>query len=98
MHSDRCTGRPDGFIPPLHRIAPKFTLQPMKTIHAIYADGVFHPVEKVELPERSEVEFEPRPVSRPNAQVALASVYDVLDERFQSGESGTAARHDEHQP
>jgi predicted DNA-binding antitoxin AbrB/MazE fold protein len=70
----------------------------MKTIHAIYADGVFRPVEKVDLPERSEVEFEPRPVGRSGAQEALSSVYDILDERFQSGEGDTAARHDEHQP
>ena len=32
----------------------------MKTIHAIYANGVFRPMERVDLPEASEVEFEPR--------------------------------------
>ncbi len=32
----------------------------MKTIHAIYANGVFRPLERVDLPEASEVEFEPR--------------------------------------
>ena len=35
----------------------------MKTIHAVYQHGVFRPLETVELPERAEVEFEPRPVS-----------------------------------
>ena len=34
----------------------------MKTIHAIYANGVFQPLERVDLPEASEVEFEPRAV------------------------------------
>ena len=29
----------------------------MKTIRAVYEDGVFRPQERVELPERCEVEF-----------------------------------------
>ena len=32
----------------------------MKTVHAIYANGVFRPLERVDLPEACEVEFEPR--------------------------------------
>ena len=32
----------------------------MKTIQAIYTNGVFRPLERVDLPEASEVEFEPR--------------------------------------
>lgn len=32
----------------------------MKTIHAIFEDGVFRPKGQVDLPELSEVEFEPR--------------------------------------
>lgn len=32
----------------------------MKTIHAVFEKGVFRPTEQVELPERCEVEFEPR--------------------------------------
>ena len=32
----------------------------MKTIHAVYESGVFRPLEAVELPERTEVEFEPK--------------------------------------
>ncbi|HEY3857066.1 MAG TPA: antitoxin family protein [Verrucomicrobiae bacterium] len=34
----------------------------MKTIHAVYEKGVFRPLEAVDLPDRTEVEFEPRPV------------------------------------
>ncbi len=31
-----------------------------KTIHAVFENGVFRPVESVDLPEKSVVEFEPR--------------------------------------
>jgi predicted DNA-binding antitoxin AbrB/MazE fold protein len=71
----------------------------MKTIHAVYESGVFRPLETVELPERTEVEFELRPVARAedrNGQ--LDGIYAILSERYQSGEPDVAARHDEHQP
>jgi len=71
----------------------------MKTIHAVYEDGVFRPLEKVELPERTEVEFEPRPVQSSREQHGgLDAIYDVLAERYASGEHDVAARHNEHQP
>jgi predicted DNA-binding antitoxin AbrB/MazE fold protein len=71
----------------------------MKTIHAVYADGVFRPSTRVDLPDPCEVEFEPRSVVaiRP-APPTLAAAYAVLSERYASGESDVAARHDEHQP
>jgi len=69
----------------------------MKTIHAVFEDGVFRPTERVELPEHCEVEFEPRPV-QPDSLKALDDVYAILSERFASGESDVAARHDEPQP
>ncbi len=34
-----------------------------KTIHAVFENGVFRPVESVDLPEKSVVEFEPRLVA-----------------------------------
>jgi predicted DNA-binding antitoxin AbrB/MazE fold protein len=72
-----------------------------KTIHAVFEDGVFRPLEPVDLPERTAVEFEPRvtdgPPSPPMAE-GLAKVYAILGERYDSGHAGTAARHDEHQP
>lgn len=37
-----------------------------KTIHAVFENGVFRPVESVDLPENSEVEFEPRLVEKKN--------------------------------
>ena len=69
----------------------------MKTVHAIYSHGVFRPVDSVELPESCEVEFEPRIVRKP-APADMRGVYEVLSERYRSGESDVASRHDEHQP
>ena len=66
-------------------------------IHAIYKDGVFRPTEPVDLPESSEVEVELRVVPPPEDQ-GLDAIYALLRERFESGESDVAARHDEHQP
>jgi hypothetical protein len=60
---------------------------------------VFRPLEAVELPERTEVEFEPRPVApAEDRNGQLDGIYAILGERYQSGESDVAARHDEHQP
>jgi predicted DNA-binding antitoxin AbrB/MazE fold protein len=71
----------------------------MSTIHAIFEDGVFRPREPVELPEGSEVEFEPRIVPPGDSENdALARVYELLGRRFESGEHDVAARHNEHQP
>ncbi len=70
----------------------------MNSIHAIYENGVFRPVGHVGLPDRCEVEFEPRPVRATTTSQGLDEVYAVLAERYASGDSDVAARHDEHQP
>jgi predicted DNA-binding antitoxin AbrB/MazE fold protein len=70
----------------------------MSNIHAIYENGIFRPVGQVNLPDPCEVEFEPRVVSREAAHSGLDEVYDVLNERYASGERDAAARHNEHQP
>jgi predicted DNA-binding antitoxin AbrB/MazE fold protein len=70
----------------------------IKTIHAVYERGVFRPQERVDLPERCEVEFEPRPVCPSPSRGALDQLYAILSERFESGNREVAARHDEHQP
>ena len=68
-------------------------------IHAVYESGVFRPLEAVELPDRTEVEFEPRlTASTENHKDQLDGIYAILGERYQSGENDVAARHDEHQP
>ena len=35
-----------------------------KTIHAVFENGIFRPVEPVDLPDKVEVEFEPRVVEK----------------------------------
>jgi predicted DNA-binding antitoxin AbrB/MazE fold protein len=75
-----------------------------KTIHAIFENGVFRPVEPVALPERTAVEFEPPVVTKAQPVVSsppsegLARVYAILGERYDSEHPDTAERHNEHQP
>ena len=72
-----------------------------KPIHAIYENGVFRPVEPVDLPDRCEVEVEVRQVKEetkpPGVSEGLAKIYAILGQRFDSGHGDTAARHNEHQ-
>lgn len=82
----------------------------METVHAIFENGVFRPVIPVELPEQAEYAFEPRlvtvavttngtaiePIS--HSEEELRNIYAILSERYVSGHSDTAARHNEHQP
>lgn len=72
-------------------------------VHAIYEKGVFRPVEAVDLPENTAVELElrvPGEQGPANASMpeGLAKVYGILGERYDSGHTDTAARHNEHQP
>ncbi|HEV3416445.1 MAG TPA: antitoxin family protein [Pirellulales bacterium] len=69
-----------------------------QTFHAIFENGVFRPVEKVDLPDRCEVEVEVRTVATHSDVPSLEEVYEILSRRFDSGETDVAARHDEHQP
>jgi predicted DNA-binding antitoxin AbrB/MazE fold protein len=72
-----------------------------RTIRAIHENGVFRPLEAVDLPESTVVEFEPRIMRGPDGEAmspSLAKVYAILGERYDSGHADTAARHDEHQP
>jgi predicted DNA-binding antitoxin AbrB/MazE fold protein len=74
------------------------------TVHAIYEKGVFRPVEPVDLPENTPVEFEPRVLTEagetdaPSMSEGLAKIYEILGRRYNSGYTDTAARHNEHQP
>ena len=71
----------------------------MKTIHAVYEQGVFRPHETIELPERTEVEFEPKVVGeKPSPTGSMDEIYKIMSERYRSGEHDVAARHNEHQP
>ena len=74
----------------------------VKTIHAVYENGVFRPTEPIELPEGTEVEI--CTSSRNGAGLVprepdqLDAVYEILGRRHRSGRPDTAERHNEHQP
>jgi predicted DNA-binding antitoxin AbrB/MazE fold protein len=69
------------------------------SIDAVFENGVFRPVQPVHLPERTAVEIEFRVNSKSNGDGPnLDQIYAILGERFQSGHSDTASRHNEHQP
>ena len=81
----------------------------MKTVRAIYENGVFRPTGPVDLPDHSEVEFEARLIASDSGTTAdpgpvapmsegLARIYAILGQRFHSGHVDTAERHNEHQP
>jgi predicted DNA-binding antitoxin AbrB/MazE fold protein len=82
----------------------------METVRAIFEHGVFRPLVPVELPEHAEYDFEPRLVAKAAnengaapeqlgySEEGLRKVYDILSERYFSGHTDTAARHNEHQP
>jgi predicted DNA-binding antitoxin AbrB/MazE fold protein len=70
-------------------------------IHAIYENGVFRPIEAVEIPDKTEVEVEVRVVKEspsPPMSEGMARIYSILGERYETGERDLAARVDEHQP
>ena len=74
----------------------------MQTFEAIYDAGVFRPTEPVSLPDQSRVQITVNTVEDTEAEQqrlnSLESIYEVLDERYSSGETDIAARHNEHQP
>ena len=71
----------------------------MKTVRAIYEDGIFRPTEPVELPAACEVEFEPRIVGEEaTRKQAMDDVRRILKHRHASGERDVAERHNERQP
>jgi predicted DNA-binding antitoxin AbrB/MazE fold protein len=71
----------------------------MSLVNAIFEDGVFRPTEPVLLPEKSKVVLDWQSVE-PNEGTSPTQkkIYNILDARFESGFSDTAACHNEHQP
>ena len=70
----------------------------MKTIHAVFENGVFRPTVQVELPDHCEVEFEPRVIGKPDEPAHQQRIAELLARRFNSGQTDIAERHNEHQP
>jgi predicted DNA-binding antitoxin AbrB/MazE fold protein len=69
----------------------------MKTIQAIYEEGLFRPTEPVNLPEHSVVDSVPQSVHPLEDPGHIDRVAQILSRRGQSGQADIAARHDEHQ-
>ena len=69
-----------------------------QTIHAVFENGVFRPIDKVNLPDPCKVEVEVREVQESPEKPTLDDIYAILGARFDSGEGDVAARHNEHQP
>lgn len=71
----------------------------MKTIQAIYEDGVFRPTTPVDLPEGIVVRVEPEPVDAATGPSPhLGRIYELLGQPEDTGDPGFSGRHDEHQP
>ncbi|HEY3392327.1 MAG TPA: antitoxin family protein [Lacipirellulaceae bacterium] len=72
----------------------------MGTIEAIYEGGVFRPIVPVMLPDNARVQLQilnQTPASANNDE-DMQAIYEILDRRYSSGFTDTAARHNEHQP
>jgi predicted DNA-binding antitoxin AbrB/MazE fold protein len=74
------------------------------TVRAIYENGVFKPSGPVDLPDRVEVDLEATIVSE-DASLPTApqeepsqAIREILSRRYRTGQTDTAARHNEHQP
>ena len=70
----------------------------MNIIHAIYENGVFRPIEAVDLPEKAQVTLEVRTLSGSGKTEHLDEIYEILSRSYDGGERDIAARHNEHQP
>ena len=69
----------------------------MGTIHAVFENGVFRPLEEIELPNGAKVEFEPRVIQAPQAG-QRERIAAILSKSYDTDEPELAAKHNEHQP
>jgi predicted DNA-binding antitoxin AbrB/MazE fold protein len=65
----------------------------MITVPAIYENGVFRPLKKVDLPEATRVDIPLPTAERPPMPAGLAAIHEVLSRRY-DGDSEDAARVD----
>jgi predicted DNA-binding antitoxin AbrB/MazE fold protein len=68
------------------------------SIHAVFENGVFRPIERVDIPDRSHVQIDVREITAESSTPSLDDVYAILARRHASGEHDLAERHNEHQP
>jgi len=71
----------------------------MKTITAIYENGVFRPTAPVDLPEGSVVTIEPR-LTSPSEGLSphQKRIRELLRQPVDTNDPGLSERHNEHQP
>ena len=71
-----------------------------KTIHGKVRGRVIELDEDLGVADGQEVEVQVKVIPAAEAPMSegLAKVYAILGERYDSGHTDTAARHDEHQP
>lgn len=73
-----------------------------KTVHGIVHGRTIELDEDIGVAEGQEVEVEVKVIqsTKPALPMSegLAKIYAILGERYESGHTDTAARHDEHQP
>jgi len=70
----------------------------MGTIRAIYENGVFRPLEPIDLAEGSTVELCDLQVVNTKGSGGMDAIYEILDRRHSTAETDLAERHNEHQP
>jgi len=70
----------------------------MAKIRSIYQHGVFRPLEPVDRPEGCRVQLRILQVEGVEPVQDLDAIHRVMNERFNSGETDVAARHNEHLP
>jgi hypothetical protein len=75
----------------------------VKTLHGKVHGNVIEIDEEIGIADDQEVEVQVKVIQSPQPSLpvmskGLSEVYAILGERFESGHSDTAARHNEHQP
>ena len=74
-----------------------------KTLHGIVRGKTIELDEDLDVAEGQEVEVQvkivhPTNPPQPPTSAGLAEIYSILGERYNSGHTDTAERHNEHQP
>jgi predicted DNA-binding antitoxin AbrB/MazE fold protein len=70
----------------------------MKSIHAIFENGVFRPTEPVDLPEGTAVVIEACVAPHDEVQAAHLRIFEILSHSYNTEDLHAADSHDEHQP
>lgn len=67
----------------------------MKTIHAVYENGVFRPDTPTDLPEGTRVIIETESAVEERTRAARRRILDTLSHRYDDGEPQDSEKHNE---